>query len=313
MSEFLRACLDYPFLARAVGAALLAAVLCGTVGTLAVVRRSTYVAGAVSHSVLAGIGFARFAAHAWGWTWLTPTGGAFAAAALAAAILSGSSRRGGATRPDTVLSLLWTVGMAAGLAFMSAVPGYQEDLMGYLFGNILLVTPGDLAWMAALAATAVGATALLWRHVLAVAFQRDLARVRGVPTRAVDLLLALLEAFSVVLLARIVGVVLVIALLAIPAATAGLAARRLAPMMVLAAALCATTTLGGLALSYGPDWPVGPAIVLLSAGLYVAVLALRALGFPRGRGPFRAARGAAGASACSPNRHSRVTGGTLRP
>lgn len=277
MSEFVRACFDYPFLARAVAAALLASVLCGTVGTLAVVRRSTYVAGAVSHAVLAGIGFARYAAHAWGWGWLTPTGGAFAAAALAAAILSGASRQGGMARPDTVLSLLWTVGMAAGLAFMSAVPGYQEDLMGYLFGNILLVTPGDLAWMAALSAVAVGSTALLWRHVLAVAFQRDLARVRGVPTRAVDLLLALLEAFSVVLLARIVGVVLVIALLAIPAATAGLVARRLAPMMLLAAVLCAATSVGGLAIAYAPDWPSGPTIVLVSAAVHVLVLVARRL------------------------------------
>ena len=277
MSEFLSACLEYPFLQRAVVAALLASVLCGTVGTLAVVRRSTYVAGAVSHSVLAGIGFARFAAYAWGWTFLTPTGGAFAAAAVAAGILSLSARRGHADRPDTVLSLLWTVGMAAGLAFMSAVPGYQEDLMGYLFGNILLVTPGDLGWMAALAAAAFGSLALLWRHVAAVCFQRDLARVRGVPTRWVDLLLALLEAFAVVLLSRIVGVVLVIALLAIPAATAGLLAKRLVPMMFLAALLCAATSLGGLAVGYAPDWPPGPCIVLTAAAVHGVVLVLRRL------------------------------------
>lgn len=277
MTEFLSACAEYAFLQRAVAAAALAAILCATVGTLAVVRRSTYVAGAVSHSVLAGIGFARFAAHAWGWTFLSPTGGAFAAAAIAAGILSWSSRHATTGRPDTVLSILWTVGMAAGLAFMSAVPGYQEDLMGYLFGNILLVTPGDLAWMGALALAAALALALLWRHVMAVCFQRDLARVRGVPTRAVDLLLSLLEAFSVVLLSRIVGVVLVIALLTLPAATAGLLSRRLVPMMLLAGALCAFTTIGGLAIGYAPDWPAGPCIVLFAAAIHACVSLARRL------------------------------------
>lgn len=271
MSELLGDILEFAFLQRAVAAALLAALACGMVGTLSVVRRSTYVAGAVSHSVLAGIGFARFAAYAWGWTLLTPSGGAFLAAAVAAFILSATARGGPRRRPDTVLSILWTVGMALGLAFMNAVPGYQEDLMGYLFGNLLLVTPSDLVWMGALDLAAFAVFALLWRHILAVAFHRDLARIRGVRVRLVDSLLALLEAFSVVLLAKLVGVVLVIALLAIPAATAGHLSRRLLPMMFLSAALCAISTLGGLALAYVRDWQVGPTIVLLSAALYALV------------------------------------------
>ena len=276
LAGFLDACGQHPFLQRALAAALLAAVASGLVGTLAVVRRSTYVAGAVSHSVLAGIGFARFAAYFWGWSFLTPVGGAFAAAAIAAGVLS-ISRSSSRSRPDTTLSVLWTVGMAAGLAFLSAVPGYQEDLMGYLFGNILLVTSRDLAWMAALDVAGVAACALLWRHILAVSFDHELAAERGVPARLVDMTLALLEAFSVVLLSRVVGVVLVIALLAIPAATAGRLTRRLLPMMVVSAILCAATTTGGLALAYDRDWPVGPSIVLLSAALLAAVVLVRAL------------------------------------
>ena len=269
MSEFLQAVAEFPFLQRAVAATLLAALACGTVGTLAVVRRSTYVAGAVSHSVLAGIGFARFAAFAWGWTLLSPSAGAFAAAAIAALVLALTARGGPRARPDTVLSILWTVGMAAGLAFMSAVPGYQEDLMGYLFGNILLVTPDDLAWMAALVVATLALFRLLWRHILAVSFNRELALVRGTPVRAVETILALLEAFTVVLLSKVVGVVLVIALLAIPAATAARLTRRLLPMMGLSALLCAVTALAGLAFSYAPGWPVGPAIVLFAAVPYL--------------------------------------------
>ena len=271
MSALFRDILEFAFLQRAVAAALLAAVACGMVGTLAVVRRSTYVAGAVSHSVLAGIGFARFAAFAWGWTFLTPAGGAFLAAAVAAFILSAAGRGGPRHRPDTVLSILWTVGMALGLAFMHAVPGYQEDLMGYLFGNLLLVSPADLGWMAALDLATFVAFRLLWRHILALSFNRDLARIRGTRVRAVEMLLALLEAFSVVLLAKLVGIVLVIALLAIPAATAGHLSRRLLPMMLLAAVLCAASSLGGLALAYVRDWQVGPTIVLLSAAVYAVV------------------------------------------
>ena len=274
MSSLFRDILEFAFLQRAVAAALLAAIACGMVGTLAVVRRSTYVAGAVSHSVLAGIGFARFAAFAWGWTFLTPAGGAFLAAAVAAFILSAAGRGGPRRRPDTVLSILWTVGMALGLAFMHAVPGYQEDLMGYLFGNLLLVSPADLGWMAALDLATFVAFRLLWRHILALSFNRDLARIRGTRVRVVEMLLALLEAFSVVLLAKLVGIVLVIALLAIPAATAGHLSRRLLPMMLLAAVLCAASSLGGLALAYVRDWQVGPTIVLLSAAVYAAVVVL---------------------------------------
>ncbi len=277
MDEFLSGLAAAAFLRRAVVAALLASVVCGVLGTLAVVRRSTYVAGAVSHSVLAGIGFARYAAVVWGWTWMTPRVGSMAAALVVAAILGSAAQRE-RVRGDTVLSIVWTVGMAVGLAFLAGVPGYKADLMNALFGNILLVTETDLVWMASFGVVAVAALAATWRWVLATCFHAGLARLRGVPVPAVETMLSVLEALAVVMLVKIVGVVLIIALLAIPAAAAGMMTRRLVPMMFVATGLSVFVTVGGLALAYAPDWPVGPTIVLLSTAVYGAVaLAAHAL------------------------------------
>ncbi len=272
MSDFLSACVQHAFLRQAIVAALLAAVACGTVGSLIVVRRSTYIAGAISHSVLAGLGFARYAAVVWGWEAFHPTAGALLAALLAALLIVGICARG-RERRDTVLSVVWAVGMAIGIAFMAATPGYQEDLMSYLFGNILLVSRQDLAVMAVLNLLLVALLALGYRGLLAVSFNAELAGIRGVRTLAFETMLAILTAVAVVLLIQVVGVVLVIALLTLPAATAALFTRRLVPMMVAATLLCAVVTVGGLAVSYAPEWPVSSTIVFLAGGLY-ALLAL---------------------------------------
>lgn len=275
MPSFLDACLHHAFLRQALLAALLAAVACGTVGTLTVVRRSTYVAGAVSHSVLAGLGFARYATVVLGWTTFTPTLGALLAAVVSALIVVGITLRG-RQRTDTVLSAVWAIGMAVGLAFMAATPGYQEDLMGYLFGNILLVSRADLLVMATLDVVILAALALGYRGLLALCFNEELARLRGVRVAAYETLLALLVAVAVVLLVKVVGVVLVIALLTLPAATAATFTRRLVPMMVAATLLCALFTVGGLALSYEPEWPASATIILLAGGVYtVATLLAR--------------------------------------
>ncbi len=273
MSGFLSACAQHAFLRQALVASVLAAVACGTVGSLIVVRRSTYIAGAISHSVLAGLGFARYAAVVWGWEAFHPTLGALLAAVLSALLVVAICARGHARR-DTVLSVVWAVGMAVGIAFMAATPGYQEDLMSYLFGNVLLVSRQDLIVMALLNGLLVALLALGYRGLLAVSFNAELAGIRGVRTLTFETLLGLLTAVAVVLLIQVVGVVLVIALLTLPAATAALFTRRLVPMMLMATLLCAFVTVGGLALSYTPEWPVSSTIVFLAGGLY-AVLSWR--------------------------------------
>lgn len=275
MASFFQDLLRYPFLLNAVLAAVLAAVAAGLTGSLVVVRRSTYVAGAVSHSVLAGLGLARLLQRRFGVEWLTPMGGAVLVAVGVALLLARLTVRG-KHRTDTVLSAVWTGGMALGVSFVAATPGYQDDLMSYLFGSLLLVTGEDLLWMAGLDAVILITLVLCHNRFLAIAFNEEMARLRGVNTAVYETIYQVMTALTVVLLVRISGIVLAIALLTLPAAAAGLLTRRLDRMMAAAVGIGAAVSLLGLAVSYGPGWPPGATIVELAVLVYgVAALATR--------------------------------------
>ena len=264
---------SYPFLVNAVVAAVLASVAAGLAGSLVVVRRSTYLAGAVSHSILAGLGLARLLQRRFGFEGLTPMGGAVLVAVGVALLLARLTSRG-KHRSDTVLSAVWTGGMALGVSFVAATPGYQDDLMSYLFGSILLVTGGDLAWMAGMDVLILGVMALCYNRFLAIAFNEELARLRGVNTALYETVYHVLTALTVVLLVRVAGIVLAIALLTLPAAAAGLLTRRLDRMMALAVVIGIGVSLLGLAVSYAPGWPPGATIVELAVLVYLAAACL---------------------------------------
>lgn len=281
MSAFLHDLGRHAFLQHALLAGLLASVACGVVGTYVVARRITYIAGAISHCVLGGIGAARWLSVRAGWDWLQPLHGAVVAAVAAALVIGVVSLRA-KQREDTVIGALWAVGMAAGILFIARTPGYQEDLIGYLFGNILMVSGRDLWLVAGLDAAVVLLGLLFYHQFQAVSFDGEFARLRGVRVETFYLLLLVLAALTVVLLVTVVGIVLVIALLALPAAVAGHFARTLWQMMGLAALASAVFTTGGIALSYGANLPAGAVIVLL-AGLVYFLLNARLLA-RRGRG-----------------------------
>lgn len=269
MLSFFKELWGYPFLVNAVLAALLASVAAGITGSLVVVRRSTYLAGAVSHSILAGLGLARLLQRRFGFDGLTPMMGAVLVALGVALLLSWLTARG-KHRPDTVLSAVWTGGMALGISCVAATPGYQDDLMSYLFGSILLVTGSDLVWMAAMDLVILGIMVLCYNRFLAIAFNEELARLRGVRTAVYEVVYHVLTALTVVLLVRVAGIVLAIALLTLPAAAAGLLTRRLDRMMAAAVGIGAGISLLGLALSYGPGLPPGATIVELAVLVYLA-------------------------------------------
>lgn len=269
--EFFRDVLRYPFLQYAVAAGALASVACGIVGTHVVVRRMTYIAGAISHCVLAGLGAARYLRIVHGVSWVTPLGGA-TVAALVAALIVGVVTLYGRQRTDTVLSVVWSLGMAIGVSFIAVTPGYSEDLMSYLFGNILMVSPADLALMATLDVVVVVAMALFHNKFVAISFNEELARLRGVHVEACELLFMVITALTVVLLVQIVGIVLVIALLTLPAASVGFFVRRMVPMMATAAALSLLITVGGLAISYTPELPAGATIVEFAGVIFLGAM-----------------------------------------
>jgi zinc transport system permease protein len=271
MDGFLDALAHHAFMRNALLTGLLASVACGVIGSYVVVRRITYIAGGIAHCVLGGIGASLYLARAHGWVWFDPLYGALAAA-LAAALVIGFVSLRARERADTVIGAVWAIGMAAGVLFLSRTPGYAEDLMSYLFGNILMVTGKDLWLVAGLDAIVLAAALLFYNQLLAVSFDEEFSEARGLRVEFYYLLLLALTALTVVLLVTVVGIVLVIALLTIPAAVAGRFTSRLSHMIVLAIVLSAAFTTGGLALSYGPNLPAGATVILLAGAVYLLVV-----------------------------------------
>jgi zinc transport system permease protein len=261
MAEFLNALSAHAFLQQALIAGLLASIGCGLVGPFVVVKRITFLAGGIAHSVLAGMGAALYYGY-------DPLTGALAAAVLAA-LLIGWVRLSWRTGEDTAIGALWAIGMAIGILFVSKTPGYATDLMSFLFGNILLVPARELWFMATLDLVLLLSVALFYRQFVAITFDDEFARLRGVPVELFYLLLLVLVAVTVVLMIQVVGLILVIALLTLPAAVAGQWTRTLAAMMGMAMGIGVLLTSGGLALSYAPDLPTGPTIILLAGALYL--------------------------------------------
>jgi zinc transport system permease protein len=274
--EFLDALVRFDFLRHALAAGALAGVACGVVGSYVVIRRITSIAGAIAHCVLAGLGAARWLQVVHGQAWATPMLGAVVAA-LVAALLIGLISLHAREREDTLIGAVWAVGMAVGILFIARTPGYDQDLMSYLFGNILLVRGSDLWLMLLLDAMVIGLCATLFPQLQAICFDEEFARVRGLNVELYYLLLLALTALTVVLLVSVVGIVLVIALLTLPAAIAGQFTSSLRGMMVGAAVLSVAFTVSGLAISYGPDLPAGATTIVLAGLAYLLVLGGRRL------------------------------------
>lgn len=276
MNEFFTALAEQSFLQSALMAGLLASIGCGVMGTYVVVKRIAFIAGGIAHSVLGGMGGAVYFGF-------DPLAGALVAA-IVAALLIGWVRLQWQAQEDTLIGALWAIGMAVGILFISKTPGYQTDLMSYLFGNILLVPEESLWFMAALDAVLLILVGAYHRQFLAVVFDEEFARLRGIPVAFFYLLLLVLVAVTVVLLIQVVGLILVLALLTLPAAIAGHYVHSLGLMMLLATLLGSVISLFGLALSYGPDLPVGPTIILLAGAVYViSALSTRAVARYRAR------------------------------
>ncbi len=249
------------FLVTSLAALLFASVAAGIVGALVVVRRSTYVAGAVSHSVLAGLGLSLLLSTRFGIDFLPPYAGALLSSLAVALVLANTSmKRGG--RTDAVLSAVWTGGIALGMVFVSLTPDYQSDLMSYLFGSVLFVSPKDLLVMGVLDVVVVAATLIGFNRFLAIAFDAELAALRGVNVKRWEYLFYILTALTVVLLVSVAGVVLAVAFLALPATAAGLVSRRLNLQMLIATAFAFIASLAGLGASWFFDMPVSASIVL---------------------------------------------------
>lgn len=264
MGEFLGAVLKYSFMQNAVFAGVLASLASGLIGTYVVVKRITFISGGIAHTVLGGMGVAYYLG-------VDPLAGAIVAA-LGAAVLLGFVNVKAKQHEDTIIGALWAVGMAVGIVFMSLTPGYNVDLMSFLFGNILMVTNPVLRILIYLDLSIILLVTVFYRQFLLIAFDEEHARLRGLPVTFLYILLLCLIALTVVILIKIVGLIMVIALLTLPAAIAGLFTHTLGYMMGAATGLSLVFTLGGLAVAYNLDLPAGAVIVIIAGLAYLLAL-----------------------------------------
>jgi zinc transport system permease protein len=197
-----------------------------------------------------------------------PLLGAFLAALFAAVLISWI-RLSGFEREDSVIGAVWATGMAAGLVFLAKTPGFV-DPMSYLFGNILILSGTDLLLVGLMDLFLIVVMVFGYNRLQAVCFDEEQARLRGIPVGLHYTFLLCLVACSVVLLVSVVGVVLVVALLTIPAAIASKYTRSLAQMMILASCITAVFITLGTFFSFMWDWPVGPTIILVAGVVYLA-------------------------------------------
>lgn len=261
-----------PFVRNALIAGILSSILFGVLGAVVTVKRIAGLAGAISHAVLGGIGLALYLSANKIVPGLPPIAGALVFALISAALIGLVSLKA-KQREDTVINALWAIGMSIGIVFIAKTPGYA-DPMSYLFGNILLVSTRDLVMLAVLD---IAVIVLAWRYypqIEASAFDEEFARTRGVSTDAVFLVILGVTAIAVVLLQTYVGIVMVIAMLTLPAGTSGYFARNLAGMMAIGTIFSVAFSVAGLAVSWGLDLPSGAIVVLVAGATFLAVSAL---------------------------------------
>ncbi len=268
----LQALFSHPFLPMSFLAGIAASITSGIVGSYVVVKRIVFISGSISHSVLGGMGVFLWLKRTYNITWMNPLHGALVAA-IFSAFLIGWIHLKHRQREDTVIAAIWSTGMAIGVIFISLTPGFSVELMNFLFGNILWTSMSDLVLLLALAGFILVATLLFHTKFQAVCFDENQAQLKGISVTKYYLFLLTLVAISVVILIQVVGAILIIAMLAIPAAIAGSFSPRLSKMMGWAVVFgCVLTTLG-LILSYVLNWPPGATIALTAAIFYLLNLA----------------------------------------
>jgi zinc transport system permease protein len=276
--------LQYEFMRNALLVGVLVSVATGIIGTFVVVKRIVFISGGIAHSAYGGIGLGYFVKYM-----LVPLLFAGSAAAtnprpgyfpivgaaifgLIAAAIMGYVQRRTRQRADTLIGVLWAIGFAIGVVFVDLTEGYAADLTSYLFGSILAVQRSEVFWVLALDVVIIVVVALFYKELLAISFDETFATVENVPVDAIYILLLCLITLTVVMLIRVVGIILVIAMLTIPAAIAGQLVRNMKRMMVWAIVLGMVFAVAGLFISYALNFTSGASIVLVAGAAYLVSL-----------------------------------------
>lgn len=248
--------LQFEFMRNALIAGMLTSIICGIIGTLIIVNRLVFLSGGIAHSAYGGIGLAFF----FGWPYMV---GAIGFALFSAMIMAAVSLKS-KQRSDTIIGVMWAMGMACGVLLLDITPGYNVDLMSYLFGSILSVPQTDLISMAVIGVLILGLIVYFFQDLLAMSYDEEFAQIRGVPVKRLYFMLIGIVAVTVVMVVQVVGLILVIALLTIPPYIAEKYTKSMINMMVLSSFLGMFFTTGGLWLSYTFDMTSGAAIIFLA-------------------------------------------------
>lgn len=253
--------LQYEFVQNALIAGFLAAFICGVVGSLVVVNRMIFLAGGVAHASYGGIGVALF----WNLPFMLSVLGFTVLAAVIMALFMLKARN----RADTFIGALWAIGMSFGIILLDFTPGYNADLMSYLFGSILTVSHTDLLYMLVVLVISIGFTVFFYNDILAVSYDSEYSGLRGIPVTFLYVAMVVIMALSIVVVIRVVGLIMVIALLSMPPFIAEKYSASLKSMMARSCILSLICIMLGLGLAYRFDITSGAAIIMVTAIFFV--------------------------------------------
>lgn len=255
--------LSYTFFQNALVGLLLVSVVAAVAGTYVVARRMMFVAGGITHASFGGLGLGYFL----GMNPL-PVAGLFAVgASLGVEWLSTRQR----VREDSAISVVWALGMALGILFIFLTPGYVPELQSFLFGNILTITTIDLVVFAAFAILLLAVVIVLFRPIEVCAFDSDFARTAGIPVTAINGMMTVLVAVGIVLTLKLIGIMMLLSLFALPPMIAEQFACKLRPMMLLSAVISMVGSIIGLLVAYFTNIPASATIVLTLIVAYAVV------------------------------------------
>jgi zinc transport system permease protein len=263
--------LQFEFMRNALAAGLLASVICGIMGTLVVVNRIVFLSGGIAHAAYGGIGLAFY----FNWPYLPGTIGFSLFAAMVMAAISYTVKH----RADTIIGVIWALGMAFGIILIDLTPGYNVDLMSYLFGSILTVPRSDLFIMAIIGIIMTIMLVYYYQDLLAMSYDEEFAQIRGVPVKKLYFGLIGMLAVTIVLVIQVVGLILVIALLTIPPFIVEKYVNSLVQMMVASSILGAVFTITGLWLSYRYNLTSGASIIMVSGIVFLISLVVDQIRF----------------------------------
>ena len=260
---------SYDFMRNALYASLLVGVACGLIGTLVVLNRIVFLGGGIAHAAYGGIGLAYYFGQ-------DPMLGAILFSILSALGMGLVHLRTKA-RSDTLIGVMWSIGMAIGIIFVSLTPGFKADLMSYLFGSLLAVSGADLRLMAVVVLLVIAFVVLLYRSLQAISFDETFSTVRNLPVAVLYLVMLVMIGLTVGVAMRVVGLIMVIAMLTIPPATANLFLKDMKGMMLLSIGLGWLFSTVGLIVSFALNLQAGSVIILVASLSYLLAAGVKKL------------------------------------